>query len=303
MSEGQQPAPAAPAPGPASVGARLRAAREAQGLSLPEVAARTRVTQRFLEALENDRLDQLPSPTYASGFARAYARAVGLDQAEIGRAIRGELASGAMPIRHHHIEEIADPARGPSRGLVIVAAGVALAVLVLGALWLTTGMFRGVREAPEAGQVVAASSPVPVRAITPTPTPVGKVVLTARSDVWMRIYDAAGQTLFLGTKKPGETFEVPLNANGPMINVGRPDQLTITVDGREVPPLGDGKRAIKDVGISATALAARAGGNAPVAAATPAARTAPPRPRASGSPAATQAVPAAFQDAPGNSAP
>ncbi len=300
MSEGQQPAPAAPAQGPTSVGARLRAAREAQGLSLPEVAARTRVTQRFLEALENDRLDLLPSPTYASGFARAYARAVGLDQAEIGRAIRGELASGAMPIRHHHIEEIADPARGPSRGLVIVAAGVALAVLVLGVLWLTTGMFRGTSEAP-AEQVVAASSPVPAARVAPTPTPVGKVVLTARSDVWMRIYDAAGQTLFLGTKKPGETFEVPPNANGPMINVGRPDQLTITVDGREVPPLGDGKRAIKDVGISATALAARAGGSAPVAAASPAARPAAPRPRVSGSPAATQAVPAAFQDAPGNS--
>lgn len=301
MSEGQQPAPAAPA----SVGARLRAAREAQGLSLPEVAARTRVTQRFLEALENDRLDLLPSPTYASGFARAYARAVGLDQADVGRAIRGELASGAMPIRHHHIEEIADPARGPSRGLVIVAAGIALAVLVLGVLWLTTGVFRGTREAPEAGQVVAASSPVPAAAIAPAPKPVGKVVLTARSDVWMRIYDAAGQTLFLGTKKPGETFEVPANANGPMINVGRPDQLTITVDGREVPPLGDGKRAIKDVGISATALAARANANAPVAASSPAAAAAAgagPRARASGSPAATQAVPAAFQDAPGNSA-
>ncbi|WP_176484745.1 helix-turn-helix domain-containing protein [Sphingomonas ginsenosidimutans] len=282
MSDGEHPAQAAAAPG--TIGARLRAAREAQGLSVAEVAARTRVTQRFLEALENDRLDLLPSPTYASGFARAYARAVGLDPADVGRDIRGELARGAMPIRQHHIEEIADPARGPSRGVVIVAAGLALAVLVLGLLWLSTGMMRGTQEAP-----ATAASPTPVAASRPVPAastaaPAGKVVLTARDEVWMRVYDANNQTLFLGTKKKGETFEVPATADRPMINVGRPDQLAITVDGREVPALGDGKRAIKDVGISAAALAARGGG-----AATPAAA---PTARATGT---TGGVPAAFQ--------
>lgn len=291
MSDGQQPAPTAAAS--ATVGARLRAAREAQGLSVAEVAARTRVTQRFLEALEEDRLDLLPSPTYASGFARAYARAVGVDQAEIGRAIRSELARGAMPLRQHHIEEIADPARGPSRGLVIVAAGIALAVLVLGLLWLSTGLFRGTSEtAPvTAGSPGgAASSSAPVPAASPTPVAAGKVVLTARDEVWMRIYDADDKTLFLGTKKPGETFEVPADAKGPMINVGRPDQLTITVDGREVPPLGDGKRAIKNVPISAAALTARANGAAPIAAATAAAPATRP------SVATSRAVPPAFAE-------
>ncbi|MDR6787857.1 cytoskeletal protein RodZ [Sphingomonas sp. BE138] len=270
MSEGEHPAQAATPVGaaqPATVGGRLRAAREAQGLSVAEVAARTRVTQRFLEALEDDRLDLLPSPTYASGFARAYARAVGLDQAEIGRGIRGELARGAMPMRQHHIEEIADPSRGPSRGLVIVAAGVALAVLVLGILWLSTGMFRGTQEAPEVAAAspaaVARSAPVP----PPSPTPsAGKVVLTAKNEVWMRVYDGANKTLFTGTLQPGQTFDVPQGADRPMLNIGRPDQLQITVDGRALPPLGDGKRAMKDVGVSAPALAARfSGAPAPTA--------------------------------------
>ncbi|KTT70960.1 helix-turn-helix domain-containing protein [Sphingomonas endophytica] len=265
MSEGEHPAEAAArsgAPAPGTVGARLRAAREAQGLSVAEVAARTRVTQRFLEALEDDRLDLLPSPTYASGFARAYARAVGLDQTEIGRGIRSELARGAMPMRQHHIEEIADPSRGPSRFTVIVAAGLGLAVLVLGVLWLSTGMFRGTQEAPEAvaaspAATVARSAPVP----PPSPTPAtGQVVLTAKNEVWMRVYDGANKTLFTGTLQPGQTFEVPAGTDRPMLNIGRPDQLTITVDGRALPPLGDGKRAMKDVGISAPALAARFSG-------------------------------------------
>ncbi|WP_394646849.1 helix-turn-helix domain-containing protein [uncultured Sphingomonas sp.] len=285
MSEGEHPAQAMSPTGnppPGTVGARLRAAREAQGLSVAEVAARTRVTQRFLEALEDDRLDLLPSPTYASGFARAYARAVGLDQAEIGRGIRGELARGAMPMRQHHIEEIADPSRGPSRGLVIVAAGIALAVLILGVLWMSTGMFRGTQEAPEAAAsptVVARSAPVP----PPSPTPaLGKVVLTAKNEVWLRVYDGANKTLFTGTLQPGQTFEVPAGVDRPMLNIGRPDQLAITVDGRALPPLGDGKRAMKDVGVSATALAERFAG-------VPAPTTSPvaaPSPRASDAPAA-----------------
>ncbi len=288
MSEGEQPARETTTTGaamPGTVGGRLRAAREAQGLSVAEVAARTRVTQRFLEALEDDRLDLLPSPTYASGFARAYARAVGLDQAEIGRGIRSELARGAMPMRQHHIEEIADPSRGPSRGLVIVAAGIALAVLVLGVLWLSTGMFRGTQEAPEAAgaspSVVARSAPVP----PPTPTPqLGKVVLTAKNEVWMRVYDGANATLFTGTLQPGQTFEVPAGADRPMLNIGRPDQLSITVDGRALPPLGDGKRAMKDVGVSAPALATRFSAT-PASGAAPAGTLTPP----ASQPAATAA--------------
>jgi cytoskeletal protein RodZ len=289
MSEGEHPAQEATPAGaatPGTVGGRLRAAREAQGLSVAEVAARTRVTQRFLEALEDDRLDLLPSPTYASGFARAYARAVGLDQAEIGRGIRSELARGAMPMRQHHIEEIADPSRGPSRGLVIVAAGVALAVLVLGVLWLSTGMFRGTQETPEGAgaspSVVARSAPVP----PPSPTPqLGKVVLTAKNEVWMRVYDGANKTLFTGTLQPGQTFEVPAGADRPMLNIGRPDQLAIAVDGRALPALGDGKRAMKDVGIDAPALAQRFSG-APAPAAVPSGTPTPGSPPPAFQPAA-----------------
>ena len=297
MSDGEQPAATNAAPH--TVGGRLRAAREAQGLAIGEIAARTRVTQRFLEALEQDRLDLLPSPTYASGFARAYARAVGLDQAEIGRAIRGELARGAMPMRQHHIEEIADPSRGPSRGLVIVGAGVALAVLVLGLLWLSTGLFRGTTEAPEsaASPTVAASATVPPAAAAVT---AGKVVLTARGEVWMRVYDGADQTLFTGTLAPGQSFEVPAGTDRPMLNIGRPDQLAVVVDGREVAPLGDGKRALKDVPITAAALAAR-GLPAPAPSALPSA----PAPAASSTPSGAASptasagdTPAAFRSAP-----
>jgi cytoskeletal protein RodZ len=69
--------PDAPAVG---VGARLRAAREAQGLSLKDIAARTRITARHVEALETGDYGTLPGRPYALGFARSYAKAVGLDR-------------------------------------------------------------------------------------------------------------------------------------------------------------------------------------------------------------------------------
>ncbi|MET0137909.1 MAG: helix-turn-helix transcriptional regulator, partial [Sphingobium sp.] len=59
-----------------SASAQMRAAREAAGLQLTEVAARTRVPLRHLEALERGDFAALPGITYCAGFTRAYARAV-----------------------------------------------------------------------------------------------------------------------------------------------------------------------------------------------------------------------------------
>ena len=55
----------------------------------------------------------------------------------------------------------------------------------------------------------------------------------------------------------GEQYSVPADAKGPQILTGRPDALTVTIDGAVVAPLGTGDRTIKDVGISAAALLAR----------------------------------------------
>lgn len=282
------------------VGPRLRAAREAQGMSVADVASHTRIVQRYVAAVERGDYADLPSRTYAVGFAKAYARAVGVDEVEIGRDTRAEVAAMGEPRPQFQLEEIADPARAPSRGLVVVAAGIALAVLILGALWFATGVFRGTSATPEneTAQVIAdvpaPSAAAPAAAPT-APAAGGPVVLTATDEVWLRIYDAADNRLFLGTMKPGDRFEVPANANRPMVNVGRPDKLAITIGGRAVPPLGDGKRAMKDVDISAAALLARPaspGATQPV----PAASGTAPAPAAS----VSTAVPPAFAPPPAN---
>ena len=95
-------------------------------------------------------------------------------------------------------------------------------------------------------------------------------MLTATDAVWLRVYDATGKTLIQKTMQPGEQYSLPNDAANPMINIGRPDKLQVTINGSAVPALGDGKRAIKDVPISAAALQARGNAAAPAAVPTPA---------------------------------
>ena len=57
----------------------LREARETKGLTLREVQDKTRISSRFLEALEVGDFDRLPTQTHVRGFLRNYARFLGLD--------------------------------------------------------------------------------------------------------------------------------------------------------------------------------------------------------------------------------
>jgi cytoskeletal protein RodZ len=267
---------------PQPVGERLRAARERLGMSLAEIGARTRVPLRHLEAIEASDYGMLPSPTYAVGFVRAYARAVSEDEVTMARDVRVEAQNAPRATPKYQPYEVADPTRVPSRGLVVAAAGFGLAIVVLAILWFTSGLFRGEGDAPAASPPVAVA--VPAAQPSTASAPAGQVTLTATDEVWLRVYDAADKTLYLGTMKPGEKYDVPADADNPMINVGRPDKLQVALNGSNLPPLGTGARPIKDVPVGATALRARVGGAAaPAASPTPAA-----------SPRTSASVPPAF---------
>jgi cytoskeletal protein RodZ len=270
---------------PKSAGERLREAREAQGLTLVDIANRTRIPIRHLEAIEESRFDTLPSPTYAIGFAKTYARAVGLDETAIANEIRANPHLPLPPSTDRDLEDLSDPRRLPSRGVAMVAGIIAVLLLAGVGIWYGSGLFHGSAETSAAVVPEDAPTDTPTAAAEATPVPVtgGQVSLTATDSVWVRIYEGAGKTLYEKTMQPGDRYDVPADATNPMINVGRPDKLQVTLNGSAVAPLGDGKVAIKDVPISGAAIAARANG-APAPAATAAATlpaiAAPPVPTA-----------------------
>ncbi|MDB5712990.1 MAG: helix-turn-helix protein [Sphingomonadales bacterium] len=245
---------------PMSVGERLRAARESAGLDLNDVSTRTRIPLRHLAAIEKSNYAELPSQTYALGFAKSYARAIGMDEIALATDLRIELGRVQPGARDADVYEPADPSRVPPRLLAWTAALVALIIVVGYGVW-RGGYFDGgdiVSPVPVAEtHLPAAAVARPSTAVAPATGP-GQVVLTAIVPVWLRVTDAAKNKLFQKEMAAGETYQVPLTASDPRILTGRADALKVTIDGREVAPLGGAKTTIRDVGISASALNARA---------------------------------------------
>ena len=76
-------------------GAAMRDMRKAHNRELSDVANALRIRQVYLQAIEDGRFDDLPGPTYAAGFVRAYADYLGLELDEVMRRYRS--ATGDIP--------------------------------------------------------------------------------------------------------------------------------------------------------------------------------------------------------------
>lgn len=63
-----------------SIGEKLRLEREAQGIALRDISEQTRISMRYLEAIETDDYRRLPGGIFNRSFIRAYAKSVGYDE-------------------------------------------------------------------------------------------------------------------------------------------------------------------------------------------------------------------------------
>src|SRR5262245_42467559 len=66
----------------ASIGEQLRLAREGRGIPLREISDQTRISVRYLEAIESNDYERLPGGVFNRSFIKAYARCVGYDEKE-----------------------------------------------------------------------------------------------------------------------------------------------------------------------------------------------------------------------------
>lgn len=126
------------APGQMRIGAELTAARERAGLDLATVAERTKIRSRYLEALEAERWDELPSRAYGKGFLRTYAELLGLDAETMADEYRRQVEAGEEQSMHPLGDAVLEERRrrppsngGPRPGLLLGLAGVVAAGAVL----------------------------------------------------------------------------------------------------------------------------------------------------------------------------
>lgn len=109
-----------------SFGETLRRERELRGIDLRDVAEATKISVRFLQALESDRTDVLPGGLFPRAFVRQYASYLGLDPertvAEYLFAVSGQsvesppAAAAAVPAAQPRAR------RGYVMALLVVAA-------------------------------------------------------------------------------------------------------------------------------------------------------------------------------------
>jgi cytoskeletal protein RodZ len=112
-------------------GERLKRERELREVSIDELTKATRISQRFLEALENEDWAKLPGGVFGRAFVRTIARYLGLDEeALLGEydLARGDTAQTARPLRPE--ERIPSPPRW-----VPVAAVLALLAVLAGLVY------------------------------------------------------------------------------------------------------------------------------------------------------------------------
>jgi cytoskeleton protein RodZ len=114
-----------------AVGAELKSAREARGLSVSEVAQQLKFAPRQLEALEQERFDLLPGGTFVRGMLRSYARLLKLPPEPLLERIAGRFAA---PDANHLAARYSQPVpfSDNARRSTFVYLGLSLGVLALG---------------------------------------------------------------------------------------------------------------------------------------------------------------------------
>jgi cytoskeletal protein RodZ len=174
-----------------SFGETLRRERELRGIDLRDVAEATKISVRFLQALESDRADVLPGGLFPRAFVRQYAAYLGLDPertvAEYLFAISGQTVVSTAP------DPSPPPAPRVRRGFLMAL------VLVAGAVVFLT--WPPVRTAERESATPAAPTPIPTPmprlSVYPPPSsgPAGKgsesvglvLDLQARQSCWVAV--------------------------------------------------------------------------------------------------------------------
>jgi cytoskeletal protein RodZ len=223
--------------GPHTFGDRLRREREMRGVSLDEITAATRISRRFLLALENEHWEQLPGGVFNRGFIRSVSRYLGLDE----EALLAEyvLATNDKP----QVAVVAIPEETPRRTTSRAWIVVPLVAVLLIAAWF------GVRAAwplvqawrsplPELPPAAAHSAPQPPPSLTPSRAEPEALELKVDAGQMTSVKVIAdGKPVFEGRISPGrgrnfrakESFEISSENAG---------SIVLEMNGQLMPPMG-----------------------------------------------------------------
>ncbi len=210
-----------------------------RGVSLEEISAATRISTRFLEALENDHWDQLPGGVFNRGFIRSVARFLGLDEdslvAEYALETKNRTEGGMIP----------DPPMEMRRnwGPAIVAFGLLAAILTGG--WFIYAHYGAQiaarlhrkHTASPASTTAPPASPDATAARGAAATPAAlELKIEAGKPAGLKVV-ADGRTVYDGHVEPGNVMRFDAR-DSLEITSSESSALLLELNGQTVAPIG-----------------------------------------------------------------
>lgn len=262
----QEPQPQGAASELASFGEELRREREIRGISLKEIADATKISKRFLEALEGNDHKTLPAPVFTRGFVREYARYVGLNVEEMVNRYNFAAANDDRIEKPPQVEKYAktpprdiSPKPAPKRGIPpayakvdrnAILLGVILILVAAAAYWaVQLKQRRDAAEAAATTEPVVTSKTAAVPPPAPAPKPVDdsmlRMTIEATGSSWLEL-EADGTRAFYGDFKAGQRQEFEAKNEFTFTRVGNAAGLTLVINGVPVPPLGEQGEVIRN---------------------------------------------------------
>lgn len=260
--------PIVPDPGPqthselASFGDELRREREIRAISLKEIADATKISKRFLEAIENNDHKTLPAPVFTRGFVREYARYLGLNAEEMVNRYNYAAAGDDRIEKSTHLERLTPkpaeaPAEPPKRGIPSPFARVDrnIYVFILVTVALAAVTWWAVSRKREARNEESRAVTIPTvikRKPAASAQPVENAAATAQDAVlhlavdmngnsWIQL-EADGASVFNDEMKRGEHHVFDAKNEFRFKTIGNAAGPRLTLNGVQIPPLGrDGK--------------------------------------------------------------
>lgn len=248
----------------ASFGDELRREREIRGISLKEIADATKISKRFLDALERNDHRTLPAPVFTRGFVREYSRYVGLNAEEMVNRYNFAAANDDRIEKPPLVEKYPQtPPRDISpkpprkRGIPpayaridrnLVAAAF-IAVALAGVAWWAVQNRRADSDAGTSETAATATvAPAPVPIVPPKPAvddSTLRLAVEVVDNAWV-VLEADGKTVVNAEMERGERRTFEANDAFRFRNIGNAAGLKLMLNGAVVPPLGEDGEVIKN---------------------------------------------------------
>lgn len=137
-----------------TIGEQLRLSREEQGIALREISNQTRISMRYLEAIEGNDYKRLPGGIFNRSFVKAYARYVGFDETQAVEGYAQYLRDQGQPSDDdvpapYYSKVYSDTPATRSPFLTVFLAILILVVVTFGALAIAHWYKRRSASVPE----------------------------------------------------------------------------------------------------------------------------------------------------------